>query len=162
MEKQCSRCGQTKPLTEFHKALLGLHGRTSLCKVCRAEQARLRFESKRDQILEQTRAYRERNAEALREKAKERYRRPQIKVHLKAKQRERRAADPNKMRARFAVSVALRRGQLTKPRACQRCSTTSARRLIAHHHSYEPAHWLDVEFICDRCHMRDHGKERAA
>lgn len=23
----------------------------------------------------------------------------------------------------------------------------------------KPEHWLDVEFGCDRCHMREHAKE---
>ena len=32
--KTCTKCGETKPLREFHKAEVGKHGRTPCCKEC--------------------------------------------------------------------------------------------------------------------------------
>jgi len=62
--------------------------------------------------------------------------------------------------ARSAVKNALKEGRLVKPAGCQRCPTqTSA--LIGHHHSYEPQYWLDVEWLCKKCHMRHHAEEDA-
>jgi len=44
--KQCTKCGKTKPLTEFHKQKCGRYGVQSRCKVCRnADQANYRAEN---------------------------------------------------------------------------------------------------------------------
>src|ERR687893_562371 len=38
--KRCSRCGEAKPLSEFHSSRKSTVGKESRCKVCRAIQAR--------------------------------------------------------------------------------------------------------------------------
>lgn len=46
-EKKCSRCGETKPLSEFHENKRERDGRFADCKECRNAEARLRGATKR-------------------------------------------------------------------------------------------------------------------
>ena len=49
MEKQCTRCGETKPLSEFKGAPRGKMGRTSICAVC--IRARDKARNKMDDVV---------------------------------------------------------------------------------------------------------------
>ena len=76
---------------------------------------------------------------------------------------------------RGAVARAIHTGVLVaEPPLCEVCSAPGARStravlplrsgaarlgrwsIVYHHHSYEPAFWLDVVAVCDRCHTRIH------
>lgn len=81
-------------------------------------------------------------------------------------QARRRRLDPASP-ARRAVQRAVERGALVKPSRCQRCSTWTAQSLLHghHHNGYDAAHWLDVEWLCPRCHVvaeGSWGKQRAS
>jgi hypothetical protein len=60
-KKDCTRCKQLLPLTQFSNS-----GRRSRCKPCEAEVARVRRAANPDRRREQSRAYRERNADKIR------------------------------------------------------------------------------------------------
>lgn len=60
-----------------------------------------------------------------------------------------------KVKARPAVISAIRRGDLSRPSVCSRCGASGE--VEAHHSSYEPDHWLDVEWLCLKCHRQIHG-----
>jgi DnaJ-class molecular chaperone len=62
-----------------------------------------------------------------------------------------------KVLARQAVSLALNRGQLTRPTTCSRCAGKG--RIQAHHESYERQ--LDVTWLCAPCHTARHVALRA-
>lgn len=63
---------------------------------------------------------------------------------------------PEKIAARAAVAGALRRGLLNRPETCFVC--LQSKRLHAHHHlGYEPDRWLDVLWLCVKCHRAAHG-----
>lgn len=42
LERQCTTCGERKPLTAFHKHRICLYGREPICKRCKADKRRLR------------------------------------------------------------------------------------------------------------------------
>ncbi len=63
-EKRCSKCGETKPIEEFHRAKVIKDGRRGHCKECRKE-----YEAQRVTRPQQTR--RKRNPEKLRAWIKE-------------------------------------------------------------------------------------------
>ena len=65
-------------------------------------------------------------------------------------QRER---HPEHKRARDAVYRAVRKGTLIKPDKCEECGKETTD-LQGHHESYEPEHWLDVEWLCRKCHRK--------
>lgn len=61
--------------------------------------------------------------------------------------------------AHVAVEKALREGSLLKPYQCNspyRNFCESNGKLNAHHWSYEPEHWLDVIWCCNKCHRHIH------
>lgn len=60
------------------------------------------------------------------------------------------------VKARQAVYVALRAGQITRPDHCGRCGVSCIP--DGHHESYEPEHWLEVVWLCRACHGATHRK----
>jgi len=65
------------------------------------------------------------------------------------------ARTPEQIRARSAVSNAIRVGRLTRAEACSRCAGP---RPQAHHHlGYAPENHLVVEWLCGKCHAAAHG-----
>jgi len=65
------------------------------------------------------------------------------------------STQPECIKARAAIAVAMRAGMLTRPTSCPQCQRVV--RPDAHHHlGYEPQHWFDVEWLCRRCHKQRH------
>lgn len=58
---------------------------------------------------------------------------------------------PEKVRAHNAVHKAIRSGTL-KRLPCEHCGSTE--RIHAHHHDYSKP--LDVQWLCQRCHIHEH------
>jgi tRNA nucleotidyltransferase/poly(A) polymerase len=75
--KQCSRCKEVKPLTEFHKDKNRKDGLRSACKSCRKQH----YETNKEKIAEQKKQHYEANKEKIAERIN-RYR------------KERRSCDP--------------------------------------------------------------------
>lgn len=66
-----------------------------------------------------------------------------------------RAERPELIAAWMAVQVAIRSGAMVRATECQECGRTL--HLVAHHHlGYAPEHWLDVLWLCRRCHKAAH------
>ena len=61
MSKTCTKCGETKPLDDFHRNKTGAGGRRPDCKECVREYARRYYEENRDKRLEYSRRYHEEN-----------------------------------------------------------------------------------------------------
>jgi len=64
-----------------------------------------------------------------------------------------RQRNPQKFRARWTVGNHKRSGRL-KPEPCSRCGAEKAQ---AHHEDYN--HPLDMVWLCQRCHAREHKKK---
>ena len=73
MSKTCAKCGETKPLDNFHRDKNGAGGRRSDCKECVREYKRRYHEENRDKVRERKRRYREENRDKVRE-SERRYR----------------------------------------------------------------------------------------
>lgn len=61
-----------------------------------------------------------------------------------------------KAAARAAVKSAVSIGALARPEACSDCGTRGD--VDAHHPSYAPDRWLDVVWLCRRCHAAAHAR----
>jgi hypothetical protein len=74
-------------------------------------------------------------------------------------------AESTKHNARVQVQQAVRRGELVRTDKCERCGKTAAQNGRAldghHHHGYDPAHILDVQWLCVSCHAKVHGAPAA-
>jgi len=65
------------------------------------------------------------------------------------------ATQPIRIKARAAVSAAMRAGRIVRPGACESCGVEC--KPDAHHYlGYEPSRWLSVWWLCRRCHKAIH------
>lgn len=55
--KPCANCGETKPLTDFHRHAKSPQGRRSSCKNCVRAQERARHHARTPQEVKRKRAY---------------------------------------------------------------------------------------------------------
>ena len=67
-EKTCAKCGETKPLEEYHRNKRRTDGRYPYCKPCKSADDRAYREKNRDAIAERMRRYYEENREAIAER----------------------------------------------------------------------------------------------
>ena len=79
---------------------------------------------------------------------------PERQAKIAAGVARRKEADPEKCRAHYAVSNAVRDGRLRKPDRCSRCNDSRDWwfRLEAHHEDYSKP--LEVTWLCPPCHRR--------
>lgn len=147
--KECRKCHSAKPLTEFY---IQRGYPSSWCRSCTIAHNREWAAKNREKTREYKRAYAARNAEREAKRSRAKNRRMYAEGYRYKGDRER-------LRARAAVSNAIRRGQLAKPAACPQCGTTG-KRIDAHHEDY--AKPLDVTWLCSRCHALEHKTTRKA
>lgn len=70
MNKECTKCGVSKPLEDFRKHKNGLHGRNSECKICQAKREKLYKDQHSSLIKEYNKQYKSINREYTLEYAK--------------------------------------------------------------------------------------------
>jgi len=61
---------------------------------------------------------------------------------------------PNRLKAKGAVSSAIRVGKLPHPDTLQCYYCPESAKQYHHWHGYKPEHWLDVVPICQKCHPK--------
>lgn len=133
--KNCFKCGEDKPRSEFYRHAKMADGLLGKCKDCTKSDAR----RNREENLEDRQAY-------DRERAKRRDR--QAAVNKSNRER-----NPEKYRARTALNNAVRDGRIVKPDACA-CGSTEA--IQGHHADYSKP--LEVTWQCRKCHLtKEHG-----
>lgn len=135
--KRCFKCLQEKDLSAFYKHPQMADGRLSKCIECTKADVRRNYRSNRDHYVSYYKA---------------RQQTPARKAFNQASNRRRRAAAPEKYKARGAVARAIRNGTLVR-QPCARCGATSD--VQAHHHDYSKP--LDIEWLCRTCHFAEHG-----
>lgn len=58
-------------------------------------------------------------------------------------------------RARAAVRRAIKQGKIVRPRVCSKCKRPAARIEAHHWKGYLKKNWLDVVWLCGRCHRKE-------
>jgi hypothetical protein len=140
--KACFKCDEVKPLTEFYRHSAMADGHLNKCKDCACKDVR---------------QHRLDNPEKVRAYDRKRSQQPHRVEARRASYLQEWDNHPDRMRARNAVSNAVRDGRLEK-RPCAFCG--EAEGLEAHHHDYTKP--LDVTWLCRPCHRRFHALERMA
>ena len=135
ISKQCNKCKQTKPLTEFNKDKSSKDGLQYNCKSCYRDY---------QQSLK---------GKAANHKAQGKYRKtPKGKAANQVAQRRFCIRHPNYRKAKNAITCAVTIGKLPRPDTLQ-CHYCPAQAGQYHHYlGYESEHWLDVVAICIPCH----------
>ena len=64
-----------------------------------------------------------------------------------------RTKHPERYKAHREISNALRRGDIHRPKNCQRCNVSC----IPHGHHADYSKPLEVEWLCGACHRAEHG-----
>ncbi len=64
--KRCNKCGDVKPLAEFHRLSSAPDGRQYICKICRSEQDRRRLTEAREKEHRRQQRWRKANSAARR------------------------------------------------------------------------------------------------
>lgn len=141
--KACRKCGATKPLSEFYRAVHNRDKRESLCKICK------RADSSAYQVVK----YRTDPAWVARRRARNRAAMTRVgyrsspKVQ-RAAQRRWKLQNREKHRAGEHARRAEHKGQLVNPGICQQCGARGL--ILKHHPDYSKP--LAVEWLCYKCH----------
>lgn len=134
--KQCSKCKQNKPISEYYKQLTGKDGYRAECKICFIRRIQQYHKTKQ--------------GHKVRSECNHRY-----KISSKGKQLHRKYYRdyPIKHKARSVVSNAVQTGKLPRPNSlqCHYCSNQAEQ--YHHWRGYEKKHWLDVIPACIPCHI---------
>lgn len=153
--KQCRICGEIKPLSEFYS-------KDTRCKTCVREKARKYREDNLEKVREYDRNRPNHKERVSNNSARYKEKRSHDIAEFLEKDRERirnyRKRNPQKYKAQCAVNNALRKGLLLRPNICSCCGKECKPQ--GHHWSYEEEHWLDVIWLCTRCHADEHKRLR--
>ncbi len=135
--KTCSKCKQSKSLSEFYKNCTLPDGYQYECKTC---------DDNRTKEYRQTSKGKEVNR-----KARQRYRQTE---KGKVTQNRYRIQHPKYRKAGSAIQIVIRNGNLSHPDSflCSFCPKPAQE--YHHHKGYEPEHWLDVIPVCIPCHRK--------
>lgn len=142
MQKQCFKCGETKPLSEYYRHKQMADGHLNKCKDCARKDVR----SHRFENVEKVRAY-----------DRERSKAPQSVARRKSYGERYNKDNRERRHAHMQLGNALRDGKIGR-KPCAFCR--SEKDLEAHHHDYSKP--LDVTWLCTPCHRRFHALERMA
>lgn len=164
--KECTRCHKMKSLEEFNRSNQGVLGRASHCKECKHEYYLLN----RKKIAEKTRKYCESHKEecALRSKQyAEKYPEKVVEqsyryYHRWAGIKERSSGrwkklNPEKVKAHDLLEKAIERGTIKRPEICSKCGRKT--KIEGHHSDYSKP--LEVIWLCHRCHVRLHWRNKS-
>lgn len=150
-EKQCFKCGEVKPLSDFYKHSQMADGHVNKCKECNKKDVRENRKNRSDYYrdYESRRARQPHRVEA----------RMLYAITTQGKESRRRAgqkyqeSNPIKRAAQIMVGNAVRDGRLNKPDRCSECGATP-KNLHGHHDDY--AKPLNVRWLCPMCHKKWH------
>ena len=172
--KRCSRCKQTKPISEFNK-------NQYYCKICMGiyRQTEKGEESSKRSVRKYKKTDKGKFANkqhAQSEKGKATQKRADYKYHQTEKGKAvRKRADykyaesekgkvtknryrmlhPERLAACKVINQAIKSGKLPRPDSLQ-CACGESAKQYHHHKGYAPEHWLDVIPLCVKCHKIAH------
>jgi hypothetical protein len=156
--KVCFKCGAEKPLSEFYKHSRMADGHLNKCKDCTKKDVYENREDKRDYYLEydRNRPNHEERVKVASNRVKILYREDEgFKQSILETKKRWAEANKHKLAAQHAANNAVRDGKLDRKLNCEHCGT-SEKKLQKHHWSYLPENWLDVIWLCTKCHGKEH------
>lgn len=137
MEKNCFKCGVSKPLSEFYAHSAMTDGHLNKCKECNKKDVRNNYAKNRHKYAAYERM---------------RFKLPSRKTSVIEAQRRMRTREPLKYKARQMVSRFVREGKI-KRLPCSVCGNPNSQ---AHHEDYSKP--LDVVWLCFKHHRERHGQ----
>jgi len=83
--KCCTKCGEQKEFSNFHKYKLSKDGYKAVCKECRRSESKKFYQENKIEIVKKSKNYREENSETLKEKKRKYYLDNKEKINKKSK-----------------------------------------------------------------------------
>lgn len=180
--KACIRCEKIKPVSEFHNRSKSKDGKNSKCKECISKYSAMLYEKHAEVLRKRSADYRstdhgksvctkyrstDRAKELMRKagrkfdsseygkRKRKEYRKSDVgrKIQLECVKRHQ-ADNPQQLRASSTVNNAVQSGRLIRPDKCSACGKSGT--IDAHHHSYKEEDWLNVTWLCRKCHRQLH------
>lgn len=144
MNKQCFKCRETKPISEFYKHSEMGDGHLGKCKTCTKRDSNERIEKvKKDPDW----LFRERERCRIKQ---ERYRKLGVLIPTRKETKVKwEKSNRHKKMAELQAKRALERGIIKNKYKCEWCNKSGVR-LENHHEDYSKP--LDVIFLCSTCH----------
>jgi len=175
--KTCSKCKETKPLSEFYKNRSTKDGLQAYCKICQSK-----YQAKYQKMYSQTERgrtahkramarYLKTDKGAILTKARSRqyiqteHGRTTRKRYSQSKkgksiqkiaQKHYRMGHLERRKAVEAIRYAIITGKLCRPDSLQCCYCPKQAKEYHHHKGYAPEHWLYVQPVCRDCHINIH------
>ena len=129
----CTDCEKTMPLSEFYTDKTAKSGYRKKCKICHNAQCAALRALSHDVYLARMRQWNRTDV-------------------AKASVAAWATRNPEAKAAHLAVRNAVRSGELVRPVVCEGCGEEKP--LQGHHESYDEDRWLDVDWLCQRCHRQ--------
>jgi hypothetical protein len=148
----CKRCSHTVPVELMAKR--GEGKRAAICKRCDNARRKAIYWADPEAARAKRRELRLRNIERERARGRERARSARGRELNRAAVRRYQERHPERVAAQHQARVAVRRGELKRPRCCQALGCTRTDRLHLHHNRYDRP--LAVEALCHLDHERAH------
>lgn len=168
--KNCTRCGEKKPLDLYYRDNSLRDGRTNICKKCKDRYQRQYHLKHKERRKETHRAYNERNREKIREKNRANYQakrekklaylaewRKKNRDLISTYNRQRKEKNAERIKAGKAVRAAIKRGEISVDNSCCVCGATN--HVDLHHQSYDEANHFKVIPLCRAHHQRLHAED---
>lgn len=156
--KVCFKCGAFQPLSDFYRHPAMADGHLNKCKECTKQDVKENREKNLERVQEydRNRPNREERVKRACEKIKARKESdPEYKERVRNIKREWAERNQHKRKAQFAATNAVRDGRLERKTSCEHCGVVG-KPLQKHHWSYLEEHWLDVVWLCTKCHGAEH------
>jgi hypothetical protein len=146
-----------QPLEKFYNNRRNKDGKMDKCKTCRNKEKQIYRNTSQGKAKRRLENWRYRNTEygnKMRNEHKKKYNSSE-----KAKKARQKLRDPIKQRSHYAVSNAIKKGNLPPPQT-QMCSAKCGSPAIEYHHyaGYTPENHLKVIPLCKKCHQILHTK----
>ena len=148
--KTCCTCKNKKSVSEFYKLRSSKDGLFSCCKECKLKATVNWQRRNKDKVAKWAKRWAEKNPQKKRDSWNNWYRENGGREKRTEYNKER----IHKLRANWAVKQAIRKGSLKRPKVCQCCKKKSDRIESHHHKGYEKEFWLDVMWVCTKCHKK--------
>jgi hypothetical protein len=134
-QKPCPKCGEIKPITDYHKKMANIDNLANWCKPCTLEYQTNWKNQNREAFNKKRREYAHKNKERLAE--------------IKARHR---AKHPDRQLARWMVTHAIEHAKIT-PQPCEVCGVLD-NTIEGHHEDYSRP--LKVNWLCNQHHRAKH------
>jgi len=134
--KTCSKCKETKPLSEFYKDKSRKDGCSNKCIICQREY----YQSKQYKLAQKRYCQSKKGKVTRRSSVKRFY-----------------INHPERFKAKDAVKYAIATGKITP---AKKLNCTCGKQVEQYHHwSYLPEYWFDVQPVCRDCHIKMHRRK---